>query len=77
VLAVKRLTPREADALALLRRGASYKQGAAALGVGLARWKNLTRAVYGAYGVQSQVQLLALFAGELPRREPGDVVLYG
>jgi DNA-binding CsgD family transcriptional regulator len=71
------LTPREADALALLRQGASHKEAAAAMGVSLARFKNLYRAVYGAYGVRSHVELMALFAGELPRRELDDWVLYG
>lgn len=72
-----RLTPREKDALAALRRGCTYQEGAAELGVGFCRFKNLVQGVYGFYGVTSRAELMARLAGDRPRREPGDWILYG
>lgn len=71
------LTPREADVLATLRRGLCQKDGAAALGIGARSYHKHVTAVYAFYGVHSQPELMALFAGDLPRREPVDWVLYG
>lgn len=71
------LTAREASVVEALRAGLSQRAGAAALGIGpRAYHKHVTR-VYAFYGVHSQPELMALLAGDRPRREPTDIVLYG